>query len=94
MTKNYTDLPKKYLQSLDEILFTNIDVTSAQFAYALLNTGKCPEAGKKLYEEIKTVSQSDDNETDEYARREDTFLHKMYLEILRSNPPICSFSQP
>jgi cytochrome P450 monooxygenase len=64
-------------------------VTSAQFAYALINTGKCPTAGDKLYEEVQIISNLKD-ETDEYARREDTFLHKMYLEILRSNPPICA----
>ncbi|KAJ5974660.1 hypothetical protein N7481_011870 [Penicillium waksmanii] len=71
-----------YLQSLDEILFTNIDVTSAQFAYTLINTGKCPTAGEKLHEEVQGISNLED-ETDSYARREDTFLHKMYLEILR-----------
>jgi cytochrome P450 monooxygenase len=82
-------LTKQYLQSLDEILFTNIDVTSAQFAYALINIGKYPTAGEKLYEEGQGVSNLED-ETDNYARREDTFLHKVYLEILRTNPPICT----
>lgn len=85
----------KYLQSLDEILFTNIDVTSAQFAYGLINIGKSPAAGRRLYDEVSTVAVEED-EIDFYARKDDTFLHKMYLEILRSNPPICSspFTSP
>lgn len=83
----------KYLQSLDEILFTNIDVTSAQFAYGLINMGKSPAAGRRLYDEVSTVAVEED-EIDSYARKDDTFLHKMYLEILRSNPPICSFALP
>ncbi|OJI99540.1 hypothetical protein ASPVEDRAFT_81154 [Aspergillus versicolor CBS 583.65] len=76
-----------YLQSLDEILFTNIDVTSAQFAYGLINMGKSAAAGRRLYDEVSTVAVEED-EIDFYARKDDTFLHKMYLEILRSNPPI------
>ncbi len=50
--------------------------------------GKSPAAGRRLYEEVSTVAVEED-EIDFYARKDDTFLHKLYLEILRSNPPIC-----
>ncbi|KAJ9293178.1 hypothetical protein DTO271G3_8122 [Paecilomyces variotii] len=81
-----------FLQSLDEILFTNIDVTSAQFAYALINIGRTPNSQQRLYEEVKAI-ESDETKIAEFVRREDTFLHKTYLEILRNNPPVW-FSLP
>lgn len=63
-------------------------MTSAQFAYGLINIGKSVSTGKRLYQEVKEISDSEE-EIDYYARRTDTFLNQVYLEILRSNPPIC-----
>ncbi|KJF60615.1 uncharacterized protein CIMG_11806 [Coccidioides immitis RS] len=75
-----------YMQSLDEILFTNIDVTSAMMGYALISVAKNLEVQESLRSEILTVGKSA-AEIAEYTRKEDTILHKTYLEVLRNNPP-------
>ncbi|RMD40324.1 hypothetical protein DV735_g4820, partial [Chaetothyriales sp. CBS 134920] len=71
-----------YLQSLDEILFTNIDVTSTMFASALINLGRHGSFQDELREEILANSDSNDS-CAAYMRREDSLLHKTYLEVLR-----------
>lgn len=73
---------------MDEMLFTNIDVTSSMFAYALINLARNQEVQDALRAEILSVKRSV-KETVEYAQKEDTLLHKTYLEVLRHNPPAC-----
>ncbi|KAL2004518.1 hypothetical protein VTN00DRAFT_3403 [Thermoascus crustaceus] len=81
-----------FLQSLDEALFTNIDVTSAQFAYSLINIGRDPTTQERLLAEVRSLYEEDISVAN-FVRREDTFFHKTYLEILRNNPPVW-FSLP
>ena len=73
---------------MDEMLFTNIDVTSSMFAYALINVARNQQVQDALRAEILSVERSPE-ETADYAQKEDTLLHKTYLEVLRHNPPAC-----
>ena len=73
---------------MDEILFTNIDVTSAQFAYALINIGRTPASQNRLRTELQTLG-TDHGTVTSFVRKDDTLLHKTYFEILRNNSPIC-----
>ncbi|KAJ5988404.1 hypothetical protein N7481_003614 [Penicillium waksmanii] len=75
-----------FLQSLDEIIFTNIDITSTIFAYCLINLAGHPNEQNNLRSEI--LSKENDIATlDRYLKEENTQLHHVYLELLRNNPP-------
>lgn len=77
----------QFLQSLDEILFTNIDVTSTIFACVLINLARDREFQSSLREEILSLSHS----PDVYVTNDETLLHFAYLEALRVNPFACEF---
>ena len=78
----------QFLQSLDEILFTNIDVTNTLFACVLINLARDREFQSALRQEIITCSHS----LDSYITDDGALLHFAYLEALRVNPPACKLS--
>ncbi|KAJ5787471.1 hypothetical protein N7457_002461 [Penicillium paradoxum] len=82
---------KTFLQSTDEILFTNIDVTSSMFAYCLINLGRNSDDQEDLRTEIREKSVTSDSLL-RYIQDENNLLHQSYLEILRNSPP--RFSLP
>ncbi|KAE8153685.1 cytochrome P450 [Aspergillus avenaceus] len=74
-----------FLQSIDEILFTNIDVTSSMFAYCLINLGRQLGIQNSLRKEVREKPCTSD--VFRYIQDENTLLHQVYLEILRNSPP-------
>ncbi|RPB29333.1 cytochrome P450 [Terfezia boudieri ATCC MYA-4762] len=73
---------EQFLQSLDEILFTNVDVTSSIFAYVLINLARDREFQSALRQEILSYSHG----LDAYITDDEALLHFAYLEALRVNP--------
>lgn len=56
----------------------------------MINLGRTQRSQDRLRAELDTLG-TDLETVAQFVRREDTFLHKTYLEILRNNPPICTF---
>jgi len=75
----------QFLQSLDEILFTNIDVTSTIFTYVLINLARDREFQSALRQEVLSYPHS----LDAYITDDEALLNFAYLEALRVNPAAC-----
>lgn len=98
--RNHTDwdLPfRKYLQTLDEILFTNIDVTGSVLAFLLLNLATASDFQTALRLEIQDhhildPSRSPDLPTNtpssSYLSAQNSLLHFATLESLRISPAL------
>ncbi|KAJ3177568.1 hypothetical protein HDU85_005850 [Gaertneriomyces sp. JEL0708] len=82
----------QYLETLDEILFTNIDVTSSALGWQILSLAEFPEAQQKVYDEVKALLSNIDGrnvespEFEHYVSRTDTYVHGMMLETARLFP--------
>ncbi|KAL1919657.1 uncharacterized protein VTP21DRAFT_1588 [Calcarisporiella thermophila] len=81
----------EFLQTLDEILFTNIDVTSSVLAWALINVARNSRVQSKLRVEILDILGDKSgpelmSTIEKYINRQDTLLHYTYLESARLNP--------
>lgn len=70
-----------WIQTLDEILFANIDVTATVMAWSLVELGKNDNEQKLLRQEIAEVG-----DPEKFCKRTDTYLHRVLLEILRLHP--------
>lgn len=71
-----------WLQTLDEILFANIDVTATVMAWSLVEMALNPQEQERLRVEIHL----DKYDSDTFVTRTDTFLHRVFLEVLRMHP--------
>ena len=71
-----------WIQSLDEILFANIDVTATIMSWSLVEMGRNKHEQARLRLEVLENLQL----VDEYCKRTDTVLHRVLLEILRLHP--------
>ncbi|KAF7936254.1 uncharacterized protein EAE98_002473 [Botrytis deweyae] len=76
------------LQTLDEMLFTNLDVTTNALTWLIILLGEITECQSKLRNEIH-----DSIDIEAYCNRRDTFLHFCFLETLRVRP-IAAFTMP
>ncbi|CAI7621821.1 unnamed protein product [Penicillium manginii] len=84
----------QYLQTIDEMIFTNIDITGNILAFMFGKLAKHPDFQQRLFEEI--VSQKDEVgliDFKNYLARQTTLLHYLCLESVRLHPAI-SFSVP
>ncbi|KAJ3160036.1 hypothetical protein HDU86_001301 [Geranomyces michiganensis] len=70
------------LQTVDEILFTNIDVTSGVMAWTLIQLAENPTWQERLRDEIRAESEP----LQAYVKRSDTLAHRIYLESGRLRP--------
>lgn len=70
------------LQSIDEILFANLDVTSAILAFLLINLAQNPEVQRELREEV--LSRKGDESA--YIQQTDTLLEYTCMESTRLCP--------
>ncbi|KAL2706781.1 Pul2 [Kluyveromyces marxianus] len=83
-----------WIQTIDEILFANIEVTSTVMAWALVDMGSNIEEQERLRNEIlkikpnSTVDLIDKqaNSLQQYIKRTDTFLQYCVWETLRMHP--------
>lgn len=81
----------QFLQTVDEMLFFNIDITGSIVAFILVNLASNKPFQEKLRLEIaEQKSQASYNVT-EYIGRQDTLLHYVTLESIRVTPAMCKF---
>ncbi|EKG19768.1 Cytochrome P450 [Macrophomina phaseolina MS6] len=78
---------------MDELLFTNIDVTSAVIAFLLLNTAKNPSFQSALRAEIALQKAQNPGNRKDYLLKQDTLLHFAAMESVRMSPALW-FSLP
>lgn len=78
---------------MDELLFTNIDVTSTAVASLLLNIAENPRFQETLRQEIVEMKSDPAYDVQQYIAKRDALLHYAVLESLRMRPVLCeSFS--
>ncbi|KAK8154305.1 cytochrome P450 monooxygenase [Phyllosticta citrichinensis] len=81
------------LQTLDESLFANLDVTTGAISWNFIYLASYPEYQTKLLEEIEKESGADDASWDVYISRNDTLLAACISEASRLRP-VAPFSIP
>ncbi|KAF2873115.1 cytochrome P450 [Massariosphaeria phaeospora] len=78
------------LQTLDEMLFANLDVTIGGLAWALVFLAADPQAQSKLRDQIRTEMASEDGRS-AYLMSQSNYLHHILLESGRLRP-VAAFS--
>ncbi|KND87116.1 Cytochrome P450 [Tolypocladium ophioglossoides CBS 100239] len=76
----------QYLQTIDEMIFTNIDITASVLAFMLSKLTKHPDFQQKLYEEIVAQKAEEGFNLNNYITRQTTLLHYLCLESVRLRP--------
>ncbi|PNY28309.1 Cytochrome P450 [Tolypocladium capitatum] len=76
----------QYLQTIDEMIFINIDITGSVLAFMLNNLAKHPDFQQKLYEEIVAQKAEEGFDLSSYLARQTTLLHYLCLESVRLRP--------
>lgn len=71
-----------WIETLDEILFANIDVTATIMAWSLVEIAQNETVQLKLKAEIQSCS----NVRESYVKKTDTLLHRVLTETLRLHP--------
>ncbi|XWX01109.1 hypothetical protein V2A60_009134 [Cordyceps javanica] len=84
---------REFLQTVDELLFTNIDVTSTAVASLLLNIAENPRFQDSLRQEIAQMKTDPSYDVQQYIAKRDVLLHYAVLESLRMRP-VLWFSLP
>ncbi|EGO21387.1 putative monooxygenase [Serpula lacrymans var. lacrymans S7.9] len=80
--ENGTMSEKELLNTVDESLFANVDVSAGVVAWSILMTSVHQSHQKRLRAEIAENA----HDLDGYVRRSDTYLHHTLLETLRVHP--------
>lgn len=81
--------------TLDEILFTSIDVTTVSCKCAVVELARHLDIQRELLQEISEWSVDDTNgatvpeRMSAYVQKSNTLLHAIYLESGRLNPILC-----
>ncbi|RYO88683.1 hypothetical protein DL762_003609 [Monosporascus cannonballus] len=75
-----------YLQTIDEMLFTNIEVTGSILTFMLTQLAKHQDFQQRLYEEIMAQKTEEGFEVRNYVTRQTTLLHYLTLESVRLRP--------
>ena len=81
----------QWLQTLDEALFANLDVTTGGLSWNLVYLAAYPEVQDKLRAEVEAAASSDN--LAEYLQRQTTLLQSCILESSRLKP-LAAFSVP
>ncbi|EJP66212.1 Cytochrome P450 CYP5293A1 [Beauveria bassiana ARSEF 2860] len=84
---------REFLQTVDELLFTNIDVTSTAVACLLLNVAENPGFQESLRQEMAQMKSDPSYDVQQYIAKRDVLLHYAILESLRMRP-VLWFSLP
>ncbi|KAM0666013.1 hypothetical protein ACQRIU_005357 [Beauveria bassiana] len=84
---------REFLQTVDELLFTNIDVTSTAVACLLLNVAENPSFQESLRQEMAQMKSDPSYDVQQYIAKRDVLLHYAILESLRMRP-VLWFSLP
>ncbi|KAE8408054.1 cytochrome P450 [Aspergillus pseudonomiae] len=83
---------RTFLETMDELLFTNIDVTST-VAFLLINIAANQSFQSSLREEITAKQSQPSYNLGEYVLEKDTLLHYAAMESVRMSPALW-FSLP
>ncbi|KKY25509.1 putative cytochrome p450 monooxygenase [Phaeomoniella chlamydospora] len=83
----------EYLQTLDEMLFTNIDITGSVLGFIFVNMASKNSFQEKLRAEVVGQKQQESYSIANYVAKQDSLLHYATLESLRISPAL-SFSPP
>ena len=84
-------MPFQFLQFLDEMLFTNIDITGSILAFIFQHLAKDQTMQKKLRAEISTPRAQPGYTVGDYIGKQDTLLHFSLLESIHVTPAMCTF---
>ncbi|EGN95869.1 hypothetical protein SERLA73DRAFT_187114 [Serpula lacrymans var. lacrymans S7.3] len=76
----------EFNQTLDEILFANIDVTSVAQAWFLLDIGKYPDIQERLRAEVASVDEYDPKAVADYLSSTTNLMHLVHSESARLHP--------
>jgi hypothetical protein len=79
----------QFLQTVDEMLFFNIDITGSIVAFILVNLAGNLPFQEKLRSEITEQQNQASYDVAEYIIRQDTLLHYVTLESIRVTPAMC-----
>jgi cytochrome P450 len=82
---------EQLLQTVDESLYANLDVTTGALSWNLVWLASSPETRQRLREELQTFKQQD--KVDQYLLSNQTFLNACILESSRLKP-LAAFSVP
>jgi Cytochrome P450 len=77
---------KQLLQTLDETLFANLDVTTSAIAWNLVNIASHPTVQQQLYKEILAEKSNPGRESYSYILDDETYLAACVKESARINP--------
>ena len=77
-------------QTMDEMLYANLDVTTAALSWNLVFLAANPACKKRLEQEVRALTE---DEEDKYIARGDTYLAACVLESLRLRP-VAPYSIP
>ncbi|KAI1930749.1 hypothetical protein LOZ45_001035 [Ophidiomyces ophidiicola] len=83
---------EQLLQTLDEALYANLDVTTGGLSWNLVFLAAYPDCQQKLREEVQTMV-ADEAKFDNYLRSQSTYLQACILESSRLKP-LAAFSVP
>ncbi|KAF2686196.1 cytochrome P450 CYP5293A1 [Lentithecium fluviatile CBS 122367] len=83
----------EFLQTVDEMLFANIDITGSIIAFIVVNLASNQSFQERLRVEIEKQKQSKSYNYESYITKQDTLLHYLTLESLRVTPAMY-FSAP
>ena len=76
---------------MDELLFTNIDVTSTVTASLLINISENQPFQAALREEIAAMQSQESYNIKDYIAKKDALLHYAVLESIRLCPALCKY---
>ncbi|EEQ35634.1 cytochrome P450 monooxigenase [Microsporum canis CBS 113480] len=79
----------QYLQTIDEMLFTNIEVTGSILAYIFSQLAKHQDFQQRLYDEVLASKSAGELYLRGYLGQQNTLLHYLTLESVRLRPATC-----
>lgn len=93
MGKLKIDAPQ-FLETMDELLFTNIDVTSTVLAFLLINIAANQSFQSSVREEIAAKQSQPSYNLRDYVLEKESLLHYAAMESVRMSPALCKWNAP
>lgn len=87
------DTPQ-FLETMDELLFTNIDVTSTVLAFLLINIAANQTFQSLLRDEIAAKQSQPSYNLSDYVLEKNSLLHYAAMESVRMSPALCKSKVP
>ena len=85
-----TEDETQYMQTLDEILFTNVDVSANVISTLLKNLAATPTAQDGLRSEIEVWKRQPDFDVAKLVAKPETLLNRIVMESMRLSPAFCA----